>query len=106
MLLFPSLYEGYGWPVLEAMAFGLPVVASDAGSLAELVGDAATVYSPLDEAGMAAAVERVLASEDVAQAASARGRARASEFSEARFAREMVAAYESAMAGKRDERNT
>lgn len=97
VLLFPSLYEGYGWPVLEAMAFGLPVVASDAGSLAELVGDAAAVFKPLDEAGMAAAVEHLLGSEDAARAAAERGRARASEFDEARFAREMVAAYESAM---------
>ena len=98
VLLFPSLYEGFGWPVLEAMAFSLPVVASNAGSLSELVGEAAPVFPPTDEAGMAAATDRLLASTKESAAAAARGVARAAEFSEIEFARRMRHAYENATA--------
>jgi glycosyltransferase involved in cell wall biosynthesis len=56
----PSLYEGFGLPVLEAMACGAPVVASRASSLPEVVGDAALLFDPLDEAAMAAVLDRVL----------------------------------------------
>ena len=48
LLLFPSLYEGFGWPPLEAMASGTPVVCSRAGSLDEVVGDAALTADPED----------------------------------------------------------
>ena len=48
LLLFPSLYEGFGWPPLEAMASGTPVVCSRAGSLDEIVGDAALTADPED----------------------------------------------------------
>ena len=93
VLLFPSLYEGFGWPVLEAMAFGLPVVVSDAGSLPEVVGDAATGLPLDDEQGFVSAVEQVLCSPEFARAAAQRGLARAQEFSSATFADGMRHAY-------------
>ncbi len=103
VLVFPSLYEGYGWPVLEAMAFGLPVVCSDRGSLPEVAGDAATVVSIDSDDVFAAAVERVLRENEVAEAMRARGLARAAEFSAARFAREMQAVYLQAVTTHRGE---
>jgi len=60
-LVFPSLYEGFGAPPLEAMACGTPVAASHAGSLPEVCGDAAVLFDPLDATSIAAAVERALA---------------------------------------------
>src|SRR6185312_3129414 len=60
-LVFPSLYEGFGQPPLEAMACGCPVACSDIASLPEVVGDAARLFDPHDPAAIAAAVEDVLA---------------------------------------------
>jgi glycosyltransferase involved in cell wall biosynthesis len=59
-LVFPSLYEGFGQPPLEAMACGCPVACSDAASLPEIVGEAARLFDPLDPAAIAAAVDDVL----------------------------------------------
>jgi glycosyltransferase involved in cell wall biosynthesis len=58
-LVFPSLYEGFGMPVLEAMACGCPVAASNAGALPEICGDAAVLFDPTDVEAMAAAVLEV-----------------------------------------------
>jgi glycosyltransferase involved in cell wall biosynthesis len=63
LLLFPSQWEGFGWPPLEAMACGLPVVASNRGSLAEIVGDAALVAPPHDPGALADAAEVILGDE-------------------------------------------
>ena len=63
-LVFPSLYEGFGMPPLEAMACGCPVACSDAGALPEVVGDAAVLFDPRDPAAIAAAVTRVLDAPD------------------------------------------
>lgn len=60
LLLFPSLYEGFGWPVLEAMACGCPVVCSNAGSLPEVAGNAALMAAPDDESALAAHCVAVL----------------------------------------------
>jgi glycosyltransferase involved in cell wall biosynthesis len=77
-LVFPSLYEGFGQPPLEAMASGCPVASSNAAALPEIVGDAARLFDPLDPAAIAAAVDDVL---DDPATWRARGIARAAEFS-------------------------
>jgi glycosyltransferase involved in cell wall biosynthesis len=60
VFVFPSLYEGFGLPPLEAMAAGAPVVTSNVSSLPEVVGDAALLVDPMDPAAIAAAIGRVL----------------------------------------------
>lgn len=60
LLLFPSVYEGFGWPVLEAMHYRCPVVCSRAGSLPEVVADSAVLCEPADTCGLAEAALRVL----------------------------------------------
>jgi glycosyltransferase involved in cell wall biosynthesis len=91
--VFPSLYEGFGLPVLEAMARGVPVASSDRGSLAEVVGDAGLIFDPEDEAAIAGAIERVLSDADLAERLRAAGRARAATFSWDEAARGTFASY-------------
>jgi glycosyltransferase involved in cell wall biosynthesis len=82
-LVFPSLYEGFGLPPLEAMACGCPVASSNAGSLPEVVGDAARLFDPTDPAAIVTAVDDVLRDPDEW---SRRGLERAAGFSWARTA--------------------
>src|SRR5205814_6708346 len=63
--VFPSLYEGFGFPVLEAMAYGTPVVCANTSSLPELAGDAALLVNPTDTEALAATVSRVLSEPDL-----------------------------------------
>jgi glycosyltransferase involved in cell wall biosynthesis len=93
LFVFPSLYEGFGLPPLEAMACGTPVVCSHAASLPEVVGDAALMVDPYDVDGLAAAMERVLRDADLRQDLRERGLARASQFTWERTARQTVAVY-------------
>lgn len=79
VLLFPSFHEGYGWPPLEAMACGTPVVTSDAPSLTELVGDAGLAAPARDVAALASAVRSVLDSPDLAETLRRRGIERAAQ---------------------------
>ena len=79
-LVFPSLYEGFGLPVLEAMACGVPVIAADTTSTPEVVGDAGILVSPRDTEGIAAAIRAVVESPDLTADLRARGMARAAEF--------------------------
>jgi glycosyltransferase involved in cell wall biosynthesis len=93
-LAFPSLYEGFGLPLLEAMACGAPVVAADSSSLPEVVGDAGLLCPPTAEAAWAQALARVLNDSRLATDLAAKGRARAAQFSWERTARETLAFYQ------------
>jgi glycosyltransferase involved in cell wall biosynthesis len=77
---FPSLDEGFGMPVLEAMAAGIPVLASDRSALPEVCGDAALLVDPFDPEAIACGLRRLCSDEDLREALAARGRARAAEF--------------------------
>lgn len=95
MLVLPSLDEGFGLPVLEAMACGVPVVISSGGSLPEVAGDAATPIDPGDVEGFAGAMATLLSPEPAA-ATAARGLARAEAFQWATTARLAWSAYRAA----------
>lgn len=91
--VFPSLYEGFGLTPLEAMACGAPVVCSRAGSLPEVVGEAALLFGPTDELELARALERVLRDSDLRQEMRRRGLAQARHFSWRRTAEETLEVY-------------
>lgn len=91
---YPSLYEGFGLPVLEAMASGVPVVASNVSSLPEVVGEAGLLVEPLDVDALAAALDRLLGDESLRRDLSAEGIARASQFTWARAAEGVWTLYE------------
>jgi glycosyltransferase involved in cell wall biosynthesis len=95
--VFPSLYEGFGLPVLEAMTRGVPVACSDASSLPEVAGDAALLFDPHDEAAIAGALRRLLDDEALREQLRARGLARASEFTWQRTARLTLESYRRAL---------
>ncbi len=95
LLLFPSWYEGFGWPPLEAMACGTPVVASNAASLPEVMGDAGLMCSPHDSEGLAQAMQAVLTDNNLRLALVERGLKRASLFTWERVAEQTLEVYES-----------
>ncbi len=93
LFVYPSLYEGFGLPPLEALACGTPVVTSDASSMPEVVGDAGLVVPPLDDEALAGAMARLLEDADLVAALRLRGLARAREMSWQRVARETAQLY-------------
>ncbi|MGH9257348.1 MAG: glycosyltransferase family 4 protein [Vicinamibacterales bacterium] len=93
VLVFPSLWEGFGWPPLEAMACGTPVVASDIPAIREVVGDAGILVSPADPSAVAVAVERVLTDTALSQSLRTRGLERAARFTWANTAARTLAVY-------------
>jgi glycosyltransferase involved in cell wall biosynthesis len=95
---YPSRYEGFGLPVLEAMACGTPVVTTTGGSLPEVAGDAATLIEPGDADALAAALAKLAADPAARQDAAARGRQRAATFTWEHCATRTAAAYRRAAA--------
>ncbi len=94
LLVFPSLCEGFGLPLLEAMASGLPAAVSRAGALPEVGGDAAAYFEPEDPADMARVMLELLGDEQRRRDLAERGKRRASGFSWAETARRTLAFYE------------
>jgi glycosyltransferase involved in cell wall biosynthesis len=95
-LVFPSLYEGFGLPLLEAMACGCPVAASNRGAIPETCGDAAVLFDPEDVHGIVNGVRDAIARADEL---SERGIARAAEFTWGSSARAHEAVYRAAAGG-------
>lgn len=99
LFVFPSWFEGFGIPILEAMACGAPVIASDRYAIPEVVGDAGLIVDAEDDGGLAAAMARVLGSSDEAERLRSAGFARAAQFTWERTAAATLAAYERALTG-------
>lgn len=95
---FPSLYEGFGLPIVEAMACGTPVITSNRSSMAEIASGAAVLVDPTDSEALSEAIVRVLQDEALREALRAAGLARAAQFSWARAASETAAIYDAACA--------
>jgi glycosyltransferase involved in cell wall biosynthesis len=95
--VFPSLYEGFGLPLLEAMACGTPVACSSVTSLPEVAGDAAVFFDPLDVSGMAATLGALVNDRELRAALRERGLRRAALFSWEACARATVTVYEEAV---------
>jgi glycosyltransferase involved in cell wall biosynthesis len=100
-LIFPSLYEGFGLPILEAMAWERPVLCSDASSLPEIAGDAALLFNPREPAAIAHAIQRLEAEPDLESALVSRGRNRLRQFGSARqMAERYLVAFEEVAASR------
>lgn len=100
VLAYPSIYEGFGLPPLEAMSAGVPVVASTAGALREVLGEAAVLVAPGDPEALAEAINGVLSDDDRRVALIGRGRARSAEFTWERCGAAIGALYEHAAASR------
>jgi glycosyltransferase involved in cell wall biosynthesis len=94
LFVYPSLYEGFGVPILEAMACGCPVVASDRASIPEVCGAAGILVAPEDRDDVAEAMGRVLSDPSLADAMRVRGRERAEGFRWETSARALLLLYE------------
>jgi glycosyltransferase involved in cell wall biosynthesis len=97
LFAYPSLFEGFGLPVLESMACGTPVICSDVSSLPEVVGDAALLVMPDDEAGLAEAMRHAWSDAALRQEMSERGQVRARLFTWEQAASQTVQTYERAL---------
>jgi glycosyltransferase involved in cell wall biosynthesis len=97
--VLPSLVEGFGLPVLEAMARGVPVACSDRPALPEVAGDAALLFDPLDQPAVTEAIRRLLRDEDLRARLVERGRERVRQFSWRRTAEATLASYQRALGG-------
>jgi glycosyltransferase involved in cell wall biosynthesis len=93
LFAFPSLYEGFGLPVLEAMACGTPVITSNVSSLPEVAGDAALLVDPYNVEEIAAAMVNVLSDQELSEDLHRRGLERSKEFSWERTAQQTLEVY-------------
>jgi glycosyltransferase involved in cell wall biosynthesis len=80
VFVYPSIYEGFGLPIVEAMASGIPVVTSTGGSLPEVAGDAALIVDPLDVAAIASAIHRIASEPSLRERLRTLGLARSARF--------------------------
>jgi glycosyltransferase involved in cell wall biosynthesis len=94
-VVFPSLYEGFGLPVLEAMMLGTPVIASSEGALAEVIGDAALVVDPYDVEDIARGICRMVDDSDLRDELSRRSTIQAAQFSLDRYQERVQSLYAS-----------
>ncbi|CAN5829558.1 glycosyltransferase family 1 protein [soil metagenome] len=101
IFVYPSLYEGFGLPVLEAMSCGAPVITTDASSLPEVAGDAALLVRPDDVEGLRGAIRRLLAEPDLRDELRGRGFAQAARFCWRETARQTAEVYEKVVSGSR-----
>lgn len=97
LLVYPSLFEGFGIPLVEAMSCGCPIICSNVTSLPEVVGDAALLVNPYDVEKLADAIGRVLRDRDLRADLVAKGLARAAHFSWERAARQTIEVYRQAV---------
>jgi len=93
MLVYPSLYEGFGLPLVEAMASGTPVITSNCSSMPEVVGNAGMLVEPEDEAMIAQAIRQLLEDENAAQQLAEQGLERVQQFAWERCAQQTLAVY-------------
>jgi glycosyltransferase involved in cell wall biosynthesis len=99
MLVYPSLYEGFGFPPLEAMSNGCPVIASNVSSLPEVVGEAGVLVEPTDAAQLAGAIRELLVNPQRVDILRERGYAQAQRFSWEKCARETISVYRQVLEG-------
>jgi glycosyltransferase involved in cell wall biosynthesis len=98
LFVLPSLYEGFGLPVIEAMAQGVPIACSNTGALPEVAGDAAVLFDPLSVEAMTDAMHRVLSDQTLSRRLTDAGKARAGSFSWRRSAEQTLQVYRQAIA--------
>lgn len=97
-LVMPSLYEGFGLPVLEAMRFGVPAIVSSAGALPEVAGRAGLIIDPVSKVSMANAIHSLMSDEILHEKLSKRAKRRSAEFSWQKAANETLRLFESLVA--------
>lgn len=98
-LIYPSIYEGFGLPPLEAMACGVPVIASDVSSLPEVVGNTGLLINPHDDEALAQAIQKLIMDPDIRQQLSHKALARSAEFTWDKCVRQTVDVYRQALKG-------